>query len=180
MKYFFQKSFIQKKTNRLIRRNATLERYFKNYDNIKNILLLAELADIHKYEEIKKIGRNFKRDGKKVEIAIFVNDEVTYNFLSSDKEAKVFKKQNFSWVGKAHQELVNELLGFDLLINLNETSTIYADYLTLLADAGLKVGSSKNNQEILDFMVDTGTNHDLQFLADQIIFYLRTIKSKRR
>lgn len=151
---------------------------YKNYDEVKNVLLLADVSDVSIYEHIKSIKNKFTKDGKRVGTILFVWDKTTSEFFATSSTAKVITEDNFSWNGKPDSGVGSDLTGYDLLINLNEGESVFIDYLTLLAKVDLKAGAAKNDQSLLDFMVDTGDSHDIEFLADQIIFYLRTIKSK--
>lgn len=174
-----RKKYINLNIPKLKKQQNSKTSVFKNYDEIKNVLLLADVADVSIYEHIKSIKNKFANDGKKVGTVLFVWDKTTSDFFSKSSTVKVITEDNFSWSGKPDSTVDSDLKGYDLLINLNEGESMFIDYLTLLAKVGLKAGSAKNDQSILDFMVDTGDSHDIEFLADQIIFYLRTIKSKR-
>ncbi len=172
----FRKNFVQKKLNKQIKRNAR-QPVFKNFDRVNSVLLLAELFDIARYEELKKVSKVFTQQGKKVDMVLFIHDKTTFDFLSTGSNAALLTEDNFSWNGKPDELVNKELKGHDLLINLNEESSLFVDYLTTLSDSGLKAGSSKHNNEVLDFMINTGERHNIQFLAEQIIFYLRSINA---
>lgn len=173
-----RKKYINLIITKLKKQSKSQARVFKNYEDINNVLLLADVADVSIYEHIKSIKNKFAKDGKRVGTVLFVWDKTTSEFFAKSSTVKVITEDNFSWNGKPDDVVDRDLKGYDLLINLNEGESIFIDYLTLLADVGLKAGSANNDQTLLDFMVDMGNSHDIEFLADQIIFYLRTIKSK--
>ncbi len=177
MKGMFRKSFVEKKLKKIIKENSKLEKRFVNYKNVHKILLVAELFDIAKYEELKKVSKLLTKDGKKVDMVLYIHDKNTFDFLSTGSRAALITEENFSWNGSPDETVQNELTGHDLLINLNSVPSLYVDYLTGLSNAGLKAGSSQSNTDVLDFMINTGEHPPIEFLAEQIIFYLRTINA---
>lgn len=178
MKKLLRKRYITSNISKLKKQKSQKAILYKNYDEINNVLLLSDASDVSVYEHIKSIKKRFEQDGKKVGIVLFVWDKTTSDFFAKSSTVKVITEDNFTWNASPDDDVMQYISGYDLLVNLNDTESTYIDYLTLLADAKLKAGSAKNNETILDFMVETGETFDLQFLADQIIFYLRTIKSK--
>lgn len=180
MKKLLRKRYINSNISKLKKQQSQKPRDFRNYEEIKQVLLLADASDVSVYEHIKSIKSKFEKDGKKVGIVLFVSDKTTSDFFAKSSTVKVITEDSFKWNAAPEDEVIRYISGYDLLINLNDVHSTYIDYLTLLADAKLKAGSAKNDESILDFMVEIGETMDLQFLAEQIIFYLRTIKSKRQ
>ncbi len=178
MKEKIKQKFILKRIQKQAKAMADAPRYFKNYNDIKSVLVICDIHDIAIYEDIKSVIAQFKGDGKKVDAVFFADDDSTLKFLSNGSTATVINKENFGWNGELQDSMKTELLGYDLLINLNASPSIYLDYLTVFSDAGLKTGSSKSDAEILDFIIETGDTFKIPFLADQIKFYLRTINAK--
>ncbi len=180
MKKLLRKRYISSTISKLKKQQKQKQPAYKNYDEIKNVLLLADAADVSVYEHIKSIKNTFEKDGKKVGIVLFVWDKTTSDFFAKSSTVKVITEDSFKWNAAPDADVLQYISGYDLLVNLNHATSDYIDYLTLLADAKLKAGTAQNDTALLDFMVETGETFDLQFLAEQIIFYLRTIKSKRQ
>ena len=65
---------------------------------------------------------------------------------------------------------------YDLLINLTQTPSLPMEYMTMYARADFKTGMQRDNG-LLDFMIQTEPQDNPLFLFEQIIYFLKHIKS---
>ena len=87
------------------------------------------------------------------------------------------KKQTNYWTGIPAVGLVDNFIhkDFDLLIDLTVQKYFPLVYITALSTANFKIGYSGNARNYFDLNIDFQTQPDTEQLADQILYYLRSI-----
>lgn len=159
---------------------------FVTYDKADTILLLFE-SDGQDDKLIKDMIRTLKKDKKKVTAYGFFNSKNPV--IAHLDELRVFNKKNVSVFHKPNKDVLSGIKStkFNLLIDLSVNTAIPLMYLSLYADADMKISSKITDLELFDFILDINQRKeknlgvknavDEQFIFDEIFFYLKSIQT---
>jgi hypothetical protein len=166
------------------------ERRFVSYAKAKSVLILFESDFMEKNPHIRKMISQLQQDGKKVSAWGFIDKKDVATSILPDfrilhhKQTDYFQKPLISYINEL------EDLEYDLLIDLTLKRVLPLEYISVYAKAFCKVGVSKNNLPIYDFVIDLENQTtesdsselieniiDENYLFDQIIFYLKSIQT---
>ncbi len=144
---------------RAIRKQKPRQPRLRNYDSMRNVLVLYK--ESAGKEAIERLKKQLVADGK----------EVTLFSFSEQTEINFFEKP--SKVVIAHLQTVH----YDLLIDLTLEPCRPMHYLALYASADCKAGLELTHG-ILDFMIAVSQPITPVFLFEQIIRYLKMINKQ--
>lgn len=179
MSSLLRKYAIKRQVKRIESRSKRINRQYLQYDDINTIIVMAAVQSMEEYETIEDVKQDLEHQGKLVKVIFFFNNKLIEKIPETYNECHITEK-DFTWRGKFSQELSKMLEGNDLLMNLSVSSSEYIDYLAKLAQVPLKAGRRNWGNDYLDFMIETKNAFDIELLASQIIFYLRSIQSASR
>lgn len=179
------------------------EKKWVDYEKANTILLLFESDYIEKNRFIRKIIEILTSDGKKVSAWGFLDKKMTNTAILPT--FRILDRSTIDWLGCPKEVFLRELAEnkFDMLIDLTLQDIIPLQYVCLYANAAFKTGMSRTMDDIIDFKIiipppetseftsengeDDGIEFkdlneslfhtDQQFLYEQVIFYLKNIKS---
>lgn len=152
-------------------------RHFDNFDGLSNIALIFEIADYKQSIELQSILSSENCTVQLIGYCAKVDREIhdTKNYLFSSKEVNLF--------GKPKSHIIDEFNSLtkacDLLIDTTRGEFLPINYLLSQKDDVLKVGLAVTSLKLYDFILEVAKNVDTKFLCQQILFYLRKLKSKR-
>lgn len=149
-----------------------------NLDNAKLIGVVFNATDQKTYEIARSFIKYIMAGKIKVEAVGYINSAEVLDFYSYQTGVTFFSKKNLNWFKKPKGTQVNEFIEkeFDMLIDLTINSDFPLRYISTLSKAKFKIGRLVQNQEHLDFMIDTSKNNTSIFLVEQINYYLSLIK----
>lgn len=175
-----------------------------DYNKANTILLLFESDYIEKNRFIRKIIDILNADGKKVSAWGFLDKKMTSTAILPT--FKILDRSTIDWFGCPKEPFLRELAEnqFDMLIDLTLQDILPLQYVCLYANAAFKTGMSRTMDDIIDFKIiipppdlselnssddeenniefkdlnETLFHTDQQFLYEQIIHYLKNIRSK--
>ena len=131
----------------LLKREAKM----RNWSEIRTILILTP-------QPVPDIEQELQQEGKKTWTV----------FLPGEKEV--------NWVGRPSPELMDAAaIPVDLLIDLQQNETLTGNYLTLASAASLCIGRRREEEGLLDVMMDMPAGESVRPLYEQIRKYLRVI-----
>jgi hypothetical protein len=177
--YLFKKQ-LKKYLNR-----HTGERRFITYGKAKTICLLFESPGMDIHPELVELVEKIKGDGKEITAWGFVpiKQMVEYDYQGYN----LFSKKEIDFFGRPRRDFFKNLYGqkFDVLIDLSQNNTLVMAYLSINISAKFKTGIKKDEGCVFDFMLDienipqknTGNSPVEKYLLEQIIFYLKEIRS---
>lgn len=161
-------------------------RRFVNYSAASDFILLFDDSDVTP-DYIEKVVAGLKKEGKKVSAFVYTSQKVLPE--SSLPEIVFFNKKMINLFQKPQKELLEKMKSkkYDILIDLSLNQVIPLLYMSLYADAPLKVSSKLLPVELFDFILDIERQKNVpadlkgrtivQFLYDEIIFYLKSIQT---
>jgi len=168
---------------------AKRQKKFMNYSDIHNVLLLFESSLNEKNPYVNSIAKQLENDGKKVTLCGFLDKKISGQLVLPD--FYVLDRSKINFFSEPKKEFISSLLNkkFDIVLDLTLNETLPLHYILMYANAPFKVGRKIANCGLLDFMIDLktdGTVEDIgssrygsqiSYLLEQIIFYLKSIKS---
>lgn len=123
----------------------------RNWKHIRTILVLSTLP-------VPDIEAELSKEGKKV------------------RAVQVPTRDQIRWTGCPRPEVLARVdHHVDLLLDLQQTETLEGNYMTRHADADLKAGLRRSEDNILDLMVDMPAEQSARPLFEQIRKYLTII-----
>lgn len=202
MKRLNQYIFKRKKAKYL--QQTTRERKWVDYNKAKTILLLFESDYIEKNRFIRKIINQLTSDGKKVSAWGFLDKKMTSTAILPT--FRILDRSTIDWFERPKAPFLRELSEneYDMLIDLTLQDILPLQYVCLYANAAFKIGINGRMDNIFDFRIiipkpepdelmsehdqenqiefkdlnETLFHTDQQFLFEQIIHYLKSIRSK--
>lgn len=151
------------------------EKDFVNWDEAESVLILLSAADLNSnfltsvFERME--GKNVQiwcfKEGK--ELPKFENDLVT-----------IFNSKSVSFFQKPNKIIISKYLSnkADLLLDLTVQEVLPLKYLVGISPTPCRCGLKKEDYEIYDFKMDISGRVTSLELLDQILYYLKMIKSK--
>lgn len=169
--FFIRRSI--KKNRLLVKRDRT----FDNFDKILTIIIFFEISD---YENAVLLCKLLESLNKKVVLFGFNNQKIQ---PSVPTNINIYSKKETNSFGFPNKHVLEKFQLFnkhtDLCINLSDSNCLFISYLCSLSNAKLKIGIHEDSFKLYDFVVNVQKNVDSKFLSQQILFYLRKLKSER-
>ncbi|MDD2798683.1 MAG: hypothetical protein PHV20_08850 [Bacteroidales bacterium] len=152
-------------------------RNFGGLDDIRTITIIFEVSDI---ERAKNLQFLLNSEGKNCNMFGFYNQK---NKLGDSIDEFAFSKADLSIFQFPNEAVIVEfnkiVESSQLLIDLTYNNYLSINYLISSNNSNLKVGIAKIGIDLYDFVVEIQKNVDSKFLSEQILFYLRKLKSQR-
>lgn len=145
---------------RAIRKQKPRQPRLRNYDSMRNVLVLYKESTGK--EAIERLKKLLVADGKEVTLFSF-GEQTEVNFFEKPSKVVIANLQ------RVH---------YDLLIDLTLEPCRPMHYLALYASADCKAGLELTHG-ILDFMIAASQQITPDFLFEQILRYLKMINSKQ-
>jgi hypothetical protein len=165
--------------NRKIRLKLNSEkrrREFRNFSKVSTVLLLFDIED---YSDIAGFIKLLKSAGKKVSVVAFGTKKDTVKYPVEIKFIVTGKDINFtrSETIKAVEMMLKNKV-FDLALDMTGRDSLLVKYVTVSANALLKVGISGGDGHIHDMLVlppADGEKMPVRELGKHMIYYLNMI-----
>lgn len=168
--------FILKRKIRRIQKEWKRVKCFKEYKQVKRVLVVFDMDNA---EAVKDFSKSLQFKGKEV--------LATSYFPGKMKELPVvpdyfhlWHKGNVGFNGIPNQKELDALLAFkpDTLIDLCLNPNPIMQYISLLVDAEYRVGFHLGDESVGDLMIEYNPEQGFEFLASQLHFYMKTLRTK--
>jgi hypothetical protein len=168
--------FLQKQINRKLSREFGRVKCFKEYQDVKRMLVLFDLDYVIDVETFIKMLRS---EGKEVFALAFFSGKLKDSPKPSEG-IKLWTSEQLTPLGKVKPEVMAEISVFnaDTLVDLLVKSNPVMDYVLLTAKAEYRVGFRLPNRVAGDFMIEYQPDQSFMFLVNQMHFYLKTLRTK--
>ena len=175
---FIKKKLAQKEIASLALKHSR-EAAFLNFDTIKSVFLISYIDTVEQVKTLKQVAAKFKEHNKEVTLAVFYPKKELTNEMLVENGVHFLCLKDTNWIGLPKVEMVPFLdhASFDMVIDLSQKSMLPTTWLAYKSEA-LLIASRSLEDAFADFTIKIPSHKDETFLAEQIIFYLRTIKSK--
>lgn len=162
---------------------------FMNYNDIHTILLLYKSKSKENNPKIETLIKELTQDGKKVTSCGFVKKKNATSPVL--KDSRILSYSQIAYLGKPKNMAVADLLDqeYDMVLDLTLSKILPLRYILFYAKSPFKVGRRIEDKDLLDFMISLNSSVfseseesseiqiDEHYLYNQIIFYLKSIKS---
>lgn len=167
--------FIKKKIQRLVRKSLQRKRDFLTLKEAHTILVFYNLKD---QEDIEPGLETLRMMHKKVLACVYVP-----NVLPAEVPefyTPVFAMKDINFLGFPSESVAKQVesIKADILIDLTRRGNHVMKYLMLRNQSPFKVGLKQNDQDYYDLAIAVTDRDDIMYLFGQIIFYLKTIRTK--
>lgn len=169
------RSFLQKRTERLLSKNQSLGNT-ASYQDAKSIGILFTQADRNKYLAIKNLAKRFKNDGKQVEVLCYLekggeNYDFLYDYITSNDISLWGKMQSVSALKFAKNT-------YDYLFYLDLKQNLYLENVLAMTKACCRIGFYKQeNDGLLDLMININGKRSMEEAIDQVLYYTKKLGS---
>ena len=104
---------------------------------------------------------------------------ICFSSAKESTESNILTGKDLNWIGFPAGGTAQTFLqtDFDLLLNVSVLPCFPLDVITALSAASFKIGWDLNGYGFYDLTINVSKNPDSLFLAEQIIFYLTSLKS---
>jgi len=154
----------------LLKRSAEVKRTIRicSSDQVKKVGILWQENDIRAFNYLQEYFRS--------KSAIVRN--ICYSTVKETSESNVLIKKDINWLGFPHSGAVETFIktDFDLLINVSTVPCFPIDVIAALSVASFKMGWDLNGYGFYDLTINVSKNPDSLYLAEQQLFYLRSLK----
>ena len=169
-------NFIIKRRIKRDLRNIERANRFLGLDEINSVMVFF-LPD--QYEAADVFIKKLRGMGKEVSGWTYLPKK--YKKELPEMEYRIFEeKEDFDWLGEPWSDTIDELLAApcDAMIDLTSTDCYPLIYLFIQRESMFKIGISKNFEpNLYDLTITRTKKKDTAFFADQVIFYLKRIRS---
>ncbi len=167
------KNLLQKRTERLQSENQS-SRNTVSYVDAQTIGVLFTQSTRENYQAIRDLVKQFKNDGKQVEVLCYLekggeNYDFLYDYITSNDVGLWGKMQSSSALKFARHT-------FDYLFYLDLKENMYLENVLAMSKASCRIGFYKrNNDDLLDLMLNVNGRLSIEAAMDQILFYTRKL-----
>lgn len=161
---------------RKITREFTRKKCFKEYADIRRVVILFDLEHA---EDVKDLAKSLKFAGKEV---------FSYTFNPNPKDEGPVLPENFTIISRKHlnykgfpqqQTMENyKSLSPDTLIDLTVQPHPVLQYLSLKSEASYRVGFRREEKTIDDLLLQYDPDQSFVFLTSQLHFYMKSLRAK--
>ncbi|MCQ2230493.1 MAG: hypothetical protein MJZ30_01380 [Paludibacteraceae bacterium] len=151
------------------------DKRFINWDDVSSVLILLDVEHIN-HALFSKLYQ--KVSDKKVKIWCMIPK---YDPRTGDSEnVFFFDRKSISLLEKPNNIITGKFLSenYDVLIDLTRKESLPLKYLAMISTAHCKCGLDKPLYDFYDLKMSMSAGAAEEQLLDQILFYLRTIKTK--
>lgn len=164
----------------LNKRLKKLKRHVKahNFKTAKTAGIIFNSPDEKSFEVIKEfLSFLSENELKVIALGYIPSKKVPENYLMR-KGINFYSKSDLNWYFKPKNETVNQFANqeFDILFDLSIKNYFTVNYVGLLSKAQFKVGKQSDNA-YQDLLIDIKENNTVEYLIDQIKYYLNLIKN---
>ncbi|MGI9541870.1 MAG: DUF6913 domain-containing protein [Cyclobacteriaceae bacterium] len=161
------------RTSKLLKSNRS-KRETVNYDAVNEIGILFTIVDREKHNAIKQLAKQFKADGKQVEVLCFLgkgkeNYDFLYNYISSTDISALGKMNSGSAITFAKKN-------FDYLFYVDLHSNIYLENILAMSNAKCRVGIFEEKKDaFFELMLNINRDKKISQLVDQMYYYTKKL-----
>lgn len=163
------KAFIRKAQ----RRHQRIKR-FRTYREVSRVLVLFNIENLDEAQALVKL---LEKDGKHVKAYSLDKRKVDYSFLPH--AFTIWDKSDLTAFSVPLKDKLADVEGFkaDTLIDMSIKPLPWQALLHFYTAADYRVGFSCQDPSRFDLLLTTGPEKSLAFFLDQLLFYLKSIRT---
>ncbi|MDH3711308.1 MAG: hypothetical protein OER04_15540 [Cyclobacteriaceae bacterium] len=169
------RKLLEQRTIKLAVENNTV-RETVDYKQAKRIGILFSQLDRPKYEAVRNLAKQLKKDGKNVDVLCYLgkngeNFDFLYNYITSKDVSILGKMHSGAAITFAQQP-------FDYLFYLDVKRNIYLQNILAMSKAKCRIGVHVKDPEVdkfLELMLSFKENQVYSEVVDQIFYYTKKL-----
>ncbi|NLT02248.1 MAG: hypothetical protein GXY09_00075 [Bacteroidales bacterium] len=167
-------NLIMKVRIRRARRNHRRAKRFRTYREIQRVLVLFNIEHLDEAVALVKI---LEAEGKKVRAYSLDKRKVDYGFLPH--AFHIWNKSHLSAFSVPLQEYLEEVEAYkaDTLIDMTIKQAPWHSLVYFHTDADYRIGFNCQDPSRFDLLIGLGQEQPLAFFLDQLLFYLKSIRT---
>jgi hypothetical protein len=168
------KIFLKNKLKKIAREYSG-EKTFREYKDIRKIVLLFDMEDLPVVEAFVKTLLSEK---KQVSAYSFDSKKTIYPQLPD--YFKIWNKNKLDFWGIPHSSDISAFKAdvSDTLIDLTKGSSPILQYLSQSSSASFRVGFNLESSKLYDLLIERNQDQDFPFFVDQLLFYMKSLRTK--
>jgi len=164
----FKKKSIQNYISKILNsRNVSV-----NNNKIESVGVILNLDEFNEHEILRRFFISIGIMENKIKFIAFITDEK----LAPNSWDSYFNPKNFGWHGNIKNVELQEFINtkFDALISYYKDDNLELNTVTTLSKANFKIGISKNDQRLNDFIIDVKPNQ-INVFKQELLKYLKVL-----
>lgn len=162
----------------ILRRQPKRQVHFPRWENVRTVVLLFKSDLIEKNPVIHRLADRLTKEETDKNVILLEYADKKEVLSANLPQSRILGRKDFTIFGTPKAAIREELMRhpYDLLIDLTQGDSLPLRYMAMYLKADFKAG--RHAQEgIHNFMLDTPAQESQEFLFEQIIYYLKLIKS---
>lgn len=167
------KKLLEQRTEKLAQANEAI-RETVGYFKAQNVGILFSQIDRPKYEAVRNLAKQLKKDGKTVDVLCYLskngeNYDFLYNYITSKDVSMLGKMHSGAAITFAQQP-------FDYLFYLDLKGNIYLENILAMSQAKCRIGVyEKNKDKLFELMLNVTGKPMINEVIDQIFYYAKKL-----
>ncbi len=147
----------------------------------RTVGIIFHQEDNKSFEAVQRFVETLAKEGKQISVIGYIESKIIPDIYLLRKGYSFFCLKDLNWFCSPKPSFVYDFIekDFDLLINLSIDSLFPVEYIYALSKAKFKVGKYTNGSEHADLLIDIKSSRDINYLIQQIIYYLSIINKKQ-
>jgi len=164
----FKKKSIQKSINKILNsRNVSV-----NNKKIESVGIILNQDEFNKHEDLRQFLISLGIMENKIKFISFITDAK----LAPNTWDNYFDPHSFGWHGSIKNVELDEFINtkFDTLISYYKADNLELNAVTTMSKANFKIGISKNDQRLNDFIIDIKPSQ-ITIFKKELLKYLKVL-----
>lgn len=172
----FTNYFIKKKIEALVSQTSNRESRSISIDEASSILLFYDFEDL---KSVRNLIEPLVKAGKNITSCVYIRSR-NVKLPTFDSFIPIGLKGDLNAWGFPSEAIIEKVnsIKADILIDITRPACYPLEYLAVSHKCKFKVGVKYPDQEWYDLSVSVTDKDDIEYLFGQILFYLRSIRSK--
>lgn len=162
----------------ILRKQPKRQVSFPRWENVRTIVLLYESDYTEKNPVVRRLADCITKQETDKSVILLGYADKKDVLAANLPQSRILGHKDFTIFGTLKADVREDLMRhpYDLLIDLTQEDCLPLRYMAMYLNADFKTGRHIR-EGIHDFMLDTPAQESQEFLCDQIIYYLKLIKS---
>lgn len=169
----FTNYFIKRKVQILAVKSANRPHHYVSLNEAHTLLVLYNEEDRN---AVMAVLEPLRKAQKEIYSCVFISSSVS-DVIADEASIPVNPKKDLNAWGFPSEMLINKTVGIkaDILIDVSRPGCYALQYIALKHPCSFKVGLKYEGQEWYDLALAMTDRNDIQYLLEQILFYLRSV-----
>lgn len=148
------------------------------FEEAQSIGLLFDATELDNRNFVQAYAEQLKKKGKKVKLLAFLNETKQQNQFTFAH----FSRKEIDWLMRPKGDAVETFVKtpFDYLINLYESGKKPLEYISILSQAHLKVGTYPIKHGGFDLVIEMQEEHQLSHFVKQLDYFFKRLNSNQQ